>query len=343
MPPSGHSPSATDRGRAAGGRRRAISWVGAGAALAAALLCAPFVLGFYSLRILSSIYMYATLATAINIIAGYAGYAAFGNVVFFGLGAYTTAILMVSLKLPFGVALCAGAAAATGFALVLGPPLLRLKGHYFAIATLGLNEATRALFENWGDTAGGGKGLSLPLRPGDVTANARFFYFLLFGLMALSTLLAYALSRSRFGYACRAIRLDEEAAASSGINTAYYKTIAWAVSAGLTGAVGCIYAYWFSYIDPSSVFDMDISVKSFVIFLLGGPATVLGPVLAAFGFELISTLVWSHLLNFHLGVFGALIVMTVILMPRGLVPFLDRWWGRAAARRTRAVPTSPAV
>lgn len=287
------------------------------------LTCCPFFLSAYWLRILTNIFMFAILSQAINIISGYTGYPAFGNVVFFGLGAYSTGVLMVKFHTSFAITIPIGIAVCLLFTLLFGIPVLRLKGHYFAIATLGLNEATRAIVDNLTGLTGGGMGLSLPLPPGNIEAIARFFYFVLFGTMVMTILATYVLSISRFGYACRSIRADEEVAKGLGINTTRYKTIAWMVSAAFTGIAGSVYAYWMSYIEPSAVFDMTIAIKSFVMFLLGGAGTIIGPVLGAFFIELISTFAWGHLLNYHIGALGVIIILVVILMPRGFMLFLQ--------------------
>ncbi|MDQ1335897.1 MAG: branched-chain amino acid transport system permease protein [Thermodesulfobacteriota bacterium] len=286
------------------------------------LSCCPFFLSAYWLRILTNIYMFAIVAEALNIIAGYTGYPAFGNVVFFGLGAYSTGVLMVKYHIPFPLTLLAGIGVCLLFTLLFGLPVLRLKGHYFAIATLGLNEATKAITDNLTGLTGGGMGLSIPLPGGNVASNTRFFYFLFLGTMALVVLVTYFLSRIRFGYACRSIRADEDVAKSMGINTTRIKTLAWMISAGFTGIAGSAYAYWMSYIEPSAVFNMTISIKAFVMFLLGGSGTIVGPIAGAFFVELASIFAWSHLLNYHVGTLGLIVILIVLFMPRGFVPFV---------------------
>jgi branched-chain amino acid transport system permease protein len=291
---------------------------------AAFLLAAPAFLGPFWLRILASVFMYAVLAQGMNIMAGFTGYPAFGNVVFFGLSGYTTAILMVKLKLPFAVAILGGVALCPLVVLAIGPPLLRLKGHYFAIATLGFNEAVREVVSNVSDVTGGGMGLSLPVPPWGPAANAAIFYYLFLAVMVLATLAVREFSRRRLGIACRAIRDNEEKAEAVGLYTTRYKTTAWMLSATMTGAVGGINAYWMTYIDPPTVFDMAISVKSFVIFLLGGAGTVLGPVAGAFFIELLATFTWSKLLNWHSGAMGAIIILVVLFAPNGFREALRR-------------------
>ena len=306
------------------------------AALALALLLlavAPLALTGYWLRVFSMVFMVAVVAQGINLMAGYTGYPAFGNVVFFGLGGYAAAILMVRLQLPFAAAAPIAVLACAALAFALGPSLLRLKGHYFAIATLGLNEAVKELVANAGPWTGGGMGLSLPLPPGGPAANAARFYYLFFALLLLATALIWAFDRSRLGLGCRAIRDNEEKALFSGLHTTRYKTAAWTLSAVMTGAAGAIQAWWLTYIDAPSMFDMALAVKAFAILLLGGAGTVLGPVIGAFFVELLANLTWSRLLNWHLGATGLIIMGVILLFPDGFATALRArgWLGRRLA------------
>ena len=139
--------------------------------------------------------------------------------------------------------------------------------------------------------------------------------------MVLVTLASYWISRNRIGYALRAIMSNEEGARSLGINTAYYKLIAWGISAFFTGIAGGIFAYWYAYIDPPSVFDIGIAVRFIIMLLLGGAGTIIGPFLGAFFIELLTETIWSKLLFLHLGVLGAIIILVVIFMPKGFLWF----------------------
>ena len=291
-------------------------------ATAGFLLWAPTFLNLYWMRLLSFAFLYAVLAQGINLIAGYTGYPAFGNVVFFGIGAYAVAITMVKHGGGFWTGMVFAVVVPLAVAALLGPPLLRLKGHYFAIATVGLNEVVKAFTNNLRDFTGGAMGLSLPFMSGGPAVTAHFFYYLLFALMALSLVVTWWFSVSRLGQACTAIRDDEEKAAAMGIRTARLKTVAWMISAALSGAAGGIYAYWMSYIEPATAFNMLIAVKAFVIFLLGGAGTVLGPIVAAFFFEFVSAWAWSYLLAYHVGLMGLIIIAVVIFMPNGFGAFL---------------------
>jgi branched-chain amino acid transport system permease protein len=294
-----------------------------GLAVAAGL---PFVLVGADLRLLTTVWMFAALAQCWNFIGGYIGYAAFGNVVFFGLGAYATAATMTAHG-PFAAGLVAAALLCTLFALAVGWAVLRLRGHYFAIATLGVAEATRELLLNF-EPLGAASGLSLP-----IARDARLFYFLMLGLVVLLAALTWWLERSRAGYAFLAIRENEAAATALGIDTLRYKLLAFALSAGFTGVVGGIYAYWSTFIDPATVFRPAISVEMIAVCLIGGAGTILGPVLGALLFELLAGQVWAHFVSWHQTLLGAAIVLLVVFLPRGLVSLRPgRWAGYGGAR-----------
>lgn len=326
------------------GARRAGLHLGSGLALLAAvvLVTGPLWMGPYWMRVMSAVFMLAVIAQGLNLMAGYTGYPAFGNVVFFGLGGYLTAILMVKAALPFWLAAPVATLACPLLALLLGPALLRIKGHYFAIATLGLNEATRELVANGGDLTGGGTGLSLPLPEGGPVLNAIRFYYLFLAVMLLAMALTHAFARARLGLGCQAIRDNETKAEASGLFTMRYKTVAWMLSAAMTGAVGAIQAWWVTYIDPAAMFDMALAVKAFASLLLGGAGTVLGPVLGAFAIELLANFTWSRLLNWHLGAMGVVVMLIVLFVPHGFAKALAPYRGRLRWTRRRDDPDAAA-
>lgn len=295
---------------------------------------APAFVGLYWLRIFTSICMFTAVTQSINIMAGFIGYPAFGNVVFFGLGAYGTAVAIVKFQLPHIAALAAGLAVCAALVLIVGPPILRLRGHYFAIATLGLSETMKAIVVNLTGLTGGGMGLSLPVPSESVELSARNFYWMFLALAFAGVLIAAFLRMSRFGYACRAILANEEGAESMGINTTLYKTAAWLISALTAGLAGGIYVLWVGYIDTPSVFDITISVKGFVMFLIGGAGTVLGPVIGAVLVELAANLTWSHLLKYHLAVLGIIIMTAAVLIPQKIPQ-------RVSERLLRALALKP--
>jgi len=255
----------------------------------------------------------ATLAQAWNIIGGFAGYVSFGNSVFYGLGTYGTAIAMVQFNQPFWLSLGAGAVLAMLCALLLGMPILRLRGPYFAIATLGLSAAMGAIFANL-PIAGANIGLILPL-----TRSDPMFYELSLGLLVAATGAVAWIARSRFGMALVAVREDEDAAGAMGVNTTFYKVLALIVSALFTALAGGIHAYWITFIDPASAFDLTLNVQMVIMAVFGGPGTVFGPVIGAFILSVIYEYLSSSLSTAAALLFGVVIVLAVVFMPKGIV------------------------
>lgn len=260
----------------------------------------------------------AVLAQGWNIIGGYTGYASFGNSVFYGLGGYGVAIAMVQWELPFGVGLVFGVVLAVVFAVLLGLPVLRLKGHYFAIATLALSQVMAAIVSNVG-LAGQNIGLVLP-----PMNNDPLFYELSLGLLAIATLTIWWLTRSRFGFGLIAIRENEEGAAVMGVDTTLYKVLAFALSGLFSALAGGIHAYWITFLDPESAFDISLNVKMIIMAVFGGPGTVLGPIVGALSLSAVSELLSSEVTSIAGLFFGVVIVAAVVLMPRGLADMLWR-------------------
>lgn len=260
----------------------------------------------------------AVLAQGWNIIGGYAGYASFGNSVFYGLGSYGVAIAMAQWELPFPVGLALGVALAMAFAVLLGLPVLRLRGHYFAIATLALAQVMTAIVSNI-KLAGQNIGLVLP-----PLNNDPMFYELALGLLVLATLTIAGLTRSRFGFGLIAIRENEEGAAVMGVNTTLYKVAAFALSGLFSALAGGIHAYWITFLDPESAFDISLNVKMIIMAVFGGAGTVLGPVAGAFSLSAVSELLSSEITSAAGLFFGVVIVAAVVLMPRGLADLLRR-------------------
>ncbi len=261
----------------------------------------------------------ATLAQSWNIIGGYTGYPSFGNSVFYGLGGYGVAIAMVQFKLSFALGLLLGVALAVSFAFIIGLPVLRLRGHYFAIATLGLAEVMTAIVSNL-EIAGRNVGLILPLLKGDTV-----FYELSLALLTLTTLTVAWLSRSRFGFGLIAIRENEGAAAVMGVNTTLYKVLAFALCSVFAALAGGIHAYWITYLDPSSAFDITLNVKMIIMAVFGGPGTIFGPVLGAFALSAISEILASKITNLASVFFGLVIVAAIVFMPRGFADLVQRF------------------
>jgi branched-chain amino acid transport system permease protein len=300
----------------------------------AALLAAPFFTIGYQVRFLTELFMLVTLAQSWNVIGGLSGYISFGHVVFFGLGAYATGLLMLRLELPFLVALAGAALVCVLFAALIGLPILRLRGHYFAIATYGVAEAVRQLVTTASDLTGGGRGLNIPaLRPpgvltdllgSAVAANFAFFYYLMLAVLVASIATTWWILRGRLGYGLRAIRADEDAAAVLGVDRTRYKTIAYAISALFPALAGGVYAVWFTYIDPPTVFHVDLSVTMVIMTLLGGIGTLWGPLVGGVLLQVVGEALWGQFLELHTAFLGIVLILVVIFLPRGVLDILRR-------------------
>jgi branched-chain amino acid transport system permease protein len=304
--------------------------------IAAFLACAvfPYIASGFWIRLVTLIFLSAILAQGLNIIAGFTGYAAFGNMIFFGMGGYTVGVLMTKAQVSFLPSLFVSGIVGIVIGILLGMLLLRLKGHYFALASLGAAEAMRQILDNLTGLTGGAMGLTLPQmagKPAQVNTN---FYYIMFSLLVLSFAATYWMSRRRLGYALKAIKANEESADVMGINTTLYKIVAWSIGGLYTALAGGIYAYWFTFIEPATMFDVVVVVKLFVILLLGGSGTVMGPLYGAFIFEGISEIVWSRFLNLHLGILGILIILIIFFIPNGLIDTVRRGFSLKNIRDT---------
>jgi branched-chain amino acid transport system permease protein len=301
---------------------RPLVWVAVAVGLVV-LAAAPAAVNAYWLRILTTVLMYVIVTQGLNVIVGIAGYHAFGNGVFFGIGAYACGAAMASgLSFPVGVALAVVTSAACAF--VLGWPILRLKGHYFAIATVALNLAAVQIVIQIGGITGGAQGLALPLSDWEPRPLYIALYYAMLAGAVVSTAVVAILLRLPLGFALRAIRDSERAAAVMGINTTKAKVYAWAISAALTGFAGAVWAYWITFIEPSSAFDPAVGVKAYIMLIIGGMGSILGPVIGAFVLEIVSTLVWSGFLHAHQLILGLLIIVVCLVAPQGIIDAFTR-------------------
>ena len=312
-------------GRAA--RRR---WLAPAAAAVVALLFAPLLTGNpYAARLTELLFLNIVLASAWNLIGGFAGQISFGNSSLFGIGAYTTAMLWLS-GIPPVLTMPLAAAAAAAYGVLWGWPCLRLRGPYFAIATIGVAEATRITVNQF-DAAGGASGLTLPIEQ-DVGP------LLLYGLGALLALGAVVISdlvrRSRLGLGLMALREDAQAAAASGVDVARQQVTVFAIAAALTGLAGSYYAQFTLYVVPEKVFGFDLSISLVLMVLVGGLGTVSGPILGAAIYLVLEQFVLASLADVHLAAFGVLLICIVLFDPGGLAPRLSRLAARLRRRFT---------
>jgi branched-chain amino acid transport system permease protein len=276
-------------------------------------------------RLVTAVFMFVALAQGWNLIGGYTGYASFGQVAFFGLGAYTVAVLMNNYHVSFWLAMPVAIVAGVLFAVLIGVPLLRLRGHYFAIATLGAAEGLREIVNNATPVTGGGLGITIPTF-GDQVPTAYFgkpgFYFAFLVLAAVSVALCAVLARSRFGYAMVAVHEDEEAAGSVGINTIVVKVVAFGVSGAIVACAGAFYAFQQIEFYPTDVFDASFTVLMVIMVVIGGSGSVAGPLVGAIGLELLSQFLRINLADYNQLIFGAIIVLVVVFFPQGVVNFV---------------------
>jgi branched-chain amino acid transport system permease protein len=279
---------------------------------------APLGITPYWLRVLTTVLMYVIITQGLNVIVGITGYHAFGNGVFFGIGAYACGASMAA-GMPFAAGVVVAIAISALCALVLGWPILRLKGHYFAIATVALNLAAIQIIIQIGGITGGAQGLALPLSDWEPKPLYIAIYYLMLGGAVASTAIVAVLLKMPLGFALRAIRDSERAAAVMGIDTTRAKVYAWAISAVLTGFAGAVWAYWITFIEPSSAFDPGVGDKAYIMLIIGGMGSILGPVIGAFVMELVSTLVWGGFLQAHQLILGLLIVVICLVAPNGII------------------------
>lgn len=305
----------------------------AGLALVA-LACAAL-LGFadnYVLRLATTVGLYSALALSWNLIGGYAGYPSFSTAAFFGLGAYTAGVLQ-NAGLPFALAWPAAAVASGLFAALLGSAILHLRGHYFAIASLVVADVLREVTNAWTNVTGGGMGLNLPLLSlGGVDGQARFYFSAMLLVAVLAAIATAWVDRSKLGVALRCIEQNEDAAQVIGVDTRAAKVSAFTLSGIIAGATGAVYASWVTYIDPTDVYDVLLSVKPILMSLIGGVGTVTGPIIGALAFLALEELLWRNILEFHAGLLGLLVVALILFLPNGLRALRRPWRPRTEAR-----------
>jgi branched-chain amino acid transport system permease protein len=290
------------------------------------------------------ILLWGASAAAWNVAGGYAGQISLGHSAFFGLGAYSTALLGTRWGLSPWIALVVGAALATGVGIVIGFLSNRLRGPYFVLATIAFSQVLLIVASRWRGLTSGSEGIPVPFRPGFWTlgiVDKRIWVYLVVVLAVLIYLVELYLERSRRGYQLAAVREDEDAALSLGVPARRLKVAAIAASAALTAVCGTLWAQYVGFVDPFYVFSLDLSVRFALAAILGGIGTALGPFLGA---VLITTLetylrarfggIGASLVGIYLIIYGVALIVMVRFAPQGLVP----WLGERLRRRppTRA-------
>jgi branched-chain amino acid transport system permease protein len=278
----------------------------------------------FFLRLFTEALMWIGLAITWDLMAGYIGYLNFGHGVFFGVGAYTAALLITKAGWPFGPAAVVGGVAAGLVALISGWPTLRLRGAYFAIGTWAFNRAVGQLALVL-DITGGADGMRLPS-----VLDPPFFAYVMLGVVGATFLVLWQLlEKAPFGLKLKAIREDESGSLAIGLNPAWLKLQAFVLSAVPAGIIGGIYGYWITFIDPSSTLGDLITDQAVVMAIFGGLGTLIGPVIGAVLFFGFKTYFWAYLSDYqvlYLIILGLAIAATVFFLP-------DGFWGTVARRQ----------
>lgn len=302
---------------------------GGALALLATILLAPLFLdGLYHYDIAILVGINATVVIGLNLLMGYAGQISLGHAAFFGLGAYSTAILTTRFGWPSLLALAAGALLVAVVAFVIARPILRLKGHYLAMATLGLGMIIYLVITSESWLTGGPDGMGVaPLQVFGYTVMDERVWYWIIGIILLATYwLALNLIESPVGRALRAVHGSEIAATTAGVDVTRYKVMVFVLSAVLAALMGGLYAFYGGFIAPTSSNFMH-SIEFAVMVVLGGMASVMGAVVGAAILTLLPQFLTSFA-EYEWMLYGLILMLVMIFMPKGLVPTLDYWLRR---------------
>jgi branched-chain amino acid transport system permease protein len=288
----------------------------------------PLITGKESTReVIFTALMSVALASSLNILLGYTGYVSFGHIVFFGLGAYVGFYMMSALGLPLYLAALGGGLSSGLLAFLLGKAILRLRGAYFALATIGINEAARAFVNNF-DPFGGPIGMRLNFRFYDAYGGAGSALWTTFVSLVVLTMAVLAVSYlvrfSKFGLSLLAIRENEDAAQVMGVFAPNAKTWAYVISAIFPGIIGVLFFFKNGNIEPTDAFRLNLSIEMIVMVMLGGQGTVLGPLLGGAGYQRLrgTLLVTPIFKDIQLTVAGVLLLVIILFVPAGVVGWL---------------------
>jgi len=298
------------------------------------LFCLPLLnLNSFYLHLFIMIFMYAVMAQSWNVIAGFSGQISLGHGAFFGIGAYATAFLYTHYGISPWLGILFGIFLSAVFAILIGIPMLRLHGHYFAIATLLIGISFQLVFQRW-DLVGAASGLWIPITSADSWLALQFhtskvpYYYIFLMFFIVTFYLVWILSRSKLGYRLRAVRDEPQAASSLCINVSNYKIIAYVISAMIMAPMGSLFAQYILIIDPARVFTIETSIIVLLITVLGGIGSVWGPLIGA------SILIpISEYTRIYLGgtggavdliFYGLILMLICIFRPDGLISLLPK-------------------
>lgn len=289
-----------------------LIWILFGIMLALPNFSSGYVLSFFSLM-----FMYATLAQSWNIMSGLTGYWSNGHHAFFGIAAYTLAILIVKFNYDVTYAFLFAIFSSTVLAVIIGALLLRIRGPYFVIGTLVIAEMIKVVIISQEWLTGGGNGLLLPPR-----YFLFEFYYLMLTMVLLVSIAAYKIKNSKLGYAFLAIKDDEDAAEAMGINVTKYKIVAFLISGFFTGICGCMWALYVNFIDPYSAFDPTLQLIMAVSAAFGGLGTIIGPLLGTIIYVSLLELLWVSFPYFYFIILGLSLAIIIRFLPQGVLNYI---------------------
>jgi len=312
-----------------------VFWIGYAACLAIGLLLPKVLTSTFAMNTVVLSLIWSIMGIGWNFIGGYAGQVSNGHALYYALGAYATAIGANSFGLSPWASMWIGIVISAAIAFVIGKPLLRLNGAYFLIATMAVAECARVVALNM-PSLGGATGIMFLDKVHSEWYSLQFknketFFYVLLAITALLTLLAKYLDKSKFGYYLRAIKANETSAQSAGINTSYYKILAYMLSAAIVSLAGSLYAPFVTYVDPYTLLPLDKSTMICLVVVMGGLGTVAGPILGAFVMTFISEYaraIFAEYSGLNMLVYGILVIFIVLYMPGGIISLFHRKGGR---------------
>lgn len=298
------------------------------------------ILGFldpYHLDVLNLTLIYIIAAMGLNLMLGYTGYLSLAPAAFFGIGAYASVLMALKMGAPFWIGMLAAIAASSFFALLVGFPCLRLKGHYFVLVTVAFAEVIKIVARNWVELTGGAGGIYGIPRPVLIIPNVidvKFFELefsiMLVVLVSISYLICQKIVNSRLGRALTAIREGEDLAEAIGVNTFKFKMTSFILHGTFSGLAGCVYAHYITAIDPPSAMGFHITANALAIVAIGGAGTLLGPIIGSLIFIPLPELLRASAI-YRLVTLGIVLMVVVLFKPRGLSPLI-----KEASRRLYA-------
>jgi branched-chain amino acid transport system permease protein len=290
----------------------------------AVLILFPHFTPRYMTAFLLLLLMHIVIAESYDIVGGHLGYINMGHSAFFGLGAYTFAILL-NAKLGFFVSSVLAILVGALFAALISFPFFRLRGAYFSLATFGLIRLLELLAFNLRSITGGSSGIMIKAE-----YRLTLAYYFTLGLCVVTVGLIFLLTRSRLGLAWTAIREDEEVAQTFGINTFKHKCVALMISASFASLMGAFYTWYIIFINPKVVFGLEIALVPISMAMLGGSGVIIGPIVGAFFITLVEEFLWTKVPYFHLAAYGIAIVLVGLFMPGGIVRL--KWFRKPLMR-----------